>query len=84
MLEVPEGPVWTRDENGNSRATVGALVLQPGSKTYGNAWAISQIVNDGGGESTLLRAVTAAELFYAAHAWIRGFEAAQRKEKSLS
>ena len=77
-MEIPEGPVWTRDESGKNRARVGALVLHPGSKTYGNAWAISQIVNESGGERTLLRGSTARELWDAAQGWLAGFDAAKR------
>ena len=78
-MELPEGPVWTRDENGHNRARVGALVLQPGSRTYGNAWTIAQICNESGGERTLLRGSTARELWDAAQAWLAGYEAAKTR-----
>ena len=74
-LGAPTGPVWTRDADGNNRATVGALVLQPGSRTYGNAWTIAQICNESGGERTLLRGTTARELWDAAQAWLAGASA---------
>lgn len=76
-LGAPTGPVWTRDEHGNNRATVGALQLEQGSATYGNAWKIVRICNDGGGEQTLLRGSTARELWDAAQAWLEGFSAAK-------
>ena len=77
-MDIPEGPVWSRDETGHNRARIGALVLHPGSKTYGNAWAISQIVNESGGERTLLRGSTARELWDAAQGWLAGYEYAKR------
>jgi len=77
-LGVGEGPVWSRDDSGQNRARVGALVLQPGSRTYGNAWTIAQICNEGGGERTLLRGSTARELWDAAQAWLDGYSFAKR------
>jgi hypothetical protein len=78
-LGIPEGPLWTpRPDGKGSQSRIGALVLQQGSRYYGNAWAISQIMNEGGGENTLLRAHSARELFDAAHAWIAGYDAAKR------
>lgn len=77
-MDIPDGPVWSRDESGKNSARVGALVLRPGSRTYGNAWAISQIVNDGGGERTLLRGSTARELWDAAQGWLAGYDATRR------
>ena len=78
-MEIPEGPVWTRDDNGHNHARIGALVLQPGSRTYGNAWTIAQITNEGGGERTLLRGSTARELWDAAQAWLDGYDAARNR-----
>lgn len=77
-MGIPDGPVWSRDDNGNNVARVGALILEPGSKTYGNSWCISQMMNECGGERVLLRGSTARELWDAAQAWLRGFEYAKR------
>lgn len=74
-LGIATGPTWTRDEAGHMKARVGALVLQRGSRTYGNAWAISQLMNEGGGEKTIVRGSTARELFDAAYNWLSGFDA---------
>jgi hypothetical protein len=78
-MDIPHGPVWTRSEDGKrNTARIGALKLQQGSRTYGNAWTISQIVNDAGGESTLLRGSTARELYDAMQAWLHGYSHAKR------
>ncbi len=77
-MEIEEGPAWQPDDTGRMRARIGALVLQTGSKTYGNAWTIAQISNDAGGERTLLRGSTARELWDAAQAWLDGYDAAKR------
>jgi hypothetical protein len=78
-MGIPDGPVWTRDERGNNRARVGALVLEPGSRTYGRAWCIAQMCNEAGGERNLLRGSTARELWDAAQAWLDGYDAAQSR-----
>ena len=72
---APKGPVWTKREDGKGmRATVGALILDQGSATYGNAWAISEITNEAGGQRSILRARTARELWDATQAWLDGYE----------
>ena len=74
-MGAPAGPVWTPREDGKgSRATVGALLLQSGSRTYGNAWTIAQIMNESGGERTVLCGSTARELWDVAQAWLDGWE----------
>ena len=77
-MDIPEGPIWSRDEHGNNRARVGALMLEQGSKTYGIGWKIVQMANESGGERTLLRGCTARELWDAAQAWLDGYDAAKR------
>lgn len=72
----PAGPVWTRDAQGNNRARIGALMLEQGSKTNGIGWKFVQIVNESGGQRTLIRGSTARELWDAAQAWLDGFDAA--------
>jgi hypothetical protein len=79
MMDIPSGPVWTRDEKGNNRARVGALVLNTGSKLYGNAWCVAQIANESGGERTLLRASTKRELWDAIYSWREGYDHAKRE-----
>jgi hypothetical protein len=82
-MDIPEGPVWTRDEQGNNRARIGALILEQGSSTYGNAWKICQMCNEGGGERVLLRGSTARELWDAAQAWLAGYDAAHARRITL-
>ena len=79
MIDAPQGAAYQKDETGRMRAIVGALVLQPGSQLYGNAWTVGQIVNDSGGERTLIRASTARELFDAMYIWREGFEAGSKR-----
>jgi hypothetical protein len=78
-MDIPEGPAWTRDEKGNNRARVGALLLEPGSKINGIGWKIAQMCNESGGERTLLQGCTARELWDAAQAWLDGYDAAERR-----
>ena len=78
-MDIPEGPIWSRDEHGNNRARVGALMLEQGSRTNGIGWKIVQMCNEAGGERTLLRGCTARELWDAAQAWLDGYDAATRK-----
>ena len=78
MLGAP-AEAWSKNPDGAGyTANVGALVIRQGSKTYGNAWTISRLVNTGGGESVIVRGSTAAELYAAAHAWCEGFFEGQR------
>ena len=79
VMGVPQGKAWQRDDTGKLCAIVGALVLNPGSQIYGNAWAVSQMVNEAGGERTLIRASTARELFDAMYIWREGFEAGSKR-----
>lgn len=78
-LGTPEGPAYTR-MGGRNVATVGKLLIQPGSSTYGNAWALCQIMNERGGERSILRAGSARELFNLMHAYWDGYTAAKRGE----
>lgn len=78
-LGTPEGPAYTR-KDGHNVATVGKLLIQPGSSTYGNAWALCQITNERGGERGILRAGSARELFNLMHAYRDGYAAATRGE----
>ena len=75
----PDAPVWTRDGQNNNRATIGAVFYTPGSTTNGIAHGIAQIVNEAGGQRTLLRARTARELVPLIHAWLDGFSACERE-----
>jgi len=77
-MGVPDGPVWTRDESGQNRATVGVLILEPGSQANGISWAIAQVMNDAGGQRTITRGSTARELWDVTQAWLAGYEFAQR------
>jgi hypothetical protein len=83
-MDIPDGPVWERDENGNNRARVGALLLESGSQTCGINWKICQMCNEGGGERILLRGVTARELYDAAQNWLAGYDYAQERKQSAS
>lgn len=68
---------WTpRADGKGSECPVGAYLINLGSQTYGNAWALAQTVNDGGGERTILRANTARELYNMMHAYMDGMDAA--------
>lgn len=78
-LGTPEGPAYTRTD-GRNVATVGKLLIQPGSSTYGNAWALCQITNEQGGQRDILRAGSARELFHLMHAYRYGYAAAKRGE----
>lgn len=84
MMDLPAGPIWTRRADGSNVATVGVLLLNVGSKTYGNAWGVAQICNEAGGERTLLRASTARELWEAIHAWRAGYDYAAQQGKAAS
>jgi hypothetical protein len=75
----PDAPLWTRAADGSNVATVGAVFYTAGSTTNGIAHGIAQMVNDAGGQRTLLRARTARELIPMAHAWLDGFSAAARE-----
>ena len=76
---APTGPVWTKAPNGETRSTVGALVLQEGSRYYGNAWTISEIMNTAGGERVIVRGSTARGLWDAAQAWLDGYDSAAER-----
>ena len=72
----PDAPVWSKTADGSNVARVGAVFYAPGSTTNGIAHGIAQIVNEAGGQRTLLRARTAGELLPMVHAWLDGFSAA--------
>lgn len=78
-LGTPEGPAYTR-QGGRSIATVGKLLIQTGSSTFGNAWVLCQIMNEQGGQRSILRAGSARELFNLMHAYRDGYAAAKRGE----
>lgn len=63
---------YTRTDAG-SRANVGHYFIDAGSKTYGRAWALSRMMNAGGGQENILRASTAHELHQMIHAWLDGY-----------
>lgn len=73
---APTGDLYTKTDGG-VKARVGALFIEQGSRTYGRAWKVCRMVNEAGGEQTVLRAATAADLWYAMQAWLDGYEAAQ-------
>lgn len=81
-IGAPEGPVWTRLPDGRNRSTVGALLIEPGNRTYGRQWRVCQIVNEAGGETILLSAWTAADLFNLIHAFLAGFRAAEARQSA--
>lgn len=76
----PTGEVWQKI-NGENVATVGALMVESGSRTYGRPWALVEIVNTSGGQRALLRGLSAAELRDLMHAYIDGFLAAQAQSE---
>ena len=73
----PIGPSYTLDD-GRNVALVGKLIIHQGSRMYGNAWTLSELVNECGGEGYLLRASSARELFELMHAYILGLRDARR------
>lgn len=76
-LGRPNGPSYTR-RDGRNVATVGKLIVEKGSAMYGNAWALCELMNEQGGESSILRAGTARELFDQMHAYLRGIQDGRR------
>lgn len=76
-LGRPNGPSYTQRE-GRNVATVGKIIVERGSATYGNAWALCELMNEQGGESSILRAGTARELFDLMHAYLRGIRDGKR------
>ena len=69
------GKAWTHTGAG-CKAVVGALFIEQGSRLYGNAWTVSEMVNPQGGQRSILRADSAADLFAVMHAWLAGADAA--------
>lgn len=67
------GKAWTKTDAG-CVAVVGALVVEKGSRLYGLAWTVSQMVNEQGGQSDILRAKSATDLFLIMLAWLAGAE----------
>jgi hypothetical protein len=76
-MGIADGPVWSKAANGENRARVGALILNPGSPFNGISWGVAQIMNPQGGERTLLRARTARDLYNAINIWRQGFNYAR-------
>ena len=66
--QKPEG--WTRQEDGTQISNVGTFVL---NYAYGGV-ALSQLVNDGGGERTILPRGTKAELLAGMRAFLAGLD----------
>jgi hypothetical protein len=79
-LQAPSGPTWIKNTNGQLKAAVGALHIESGSKTYGRYWKLCEIVNEGGGQSVLLSAPTAAALYDQMHAFCLGLETANYRQ----
>lgn len=59
----PELPVWSQRADGTHCSRVGALMIEPGSATYGRSWKLVEICNEAGGQHTLLSAMTARDLY---------------------
>ena len=55
----------------------GSYVVDVGSAMYGRSWALCRIVNDMGGQTVILSAGTARELYNAMHAFRAGVRAAR-------
>src|SRR6185437_5325115 len=58
-------------------ALVGKLIINRGSTLNGLAWGLSEITNEAGGESSILSAGSARELFNLMHAYRKGLRAAK-------
>lgn len=70
---------WTpRPDGKGAQCPVGAYLINEGSAAYSRPWTLVQMVNDGGGERTILRANTARELYNMVHAYLDGMDAARR------
>lgn len=54
------------------RNAVGSLIVERGSATYGRAWMLCEVLNEAGGQRSLLRANTARELYDQMHAYLAG------------
>lgn len=68
---------WTpRPDGKGNECPVGALFIEPGSTTYGRAWALCETINEDGAGRTILRANTARELYNMMHAYLDGRDAA--------
>lgn len=78
LIDAPQGAIWTKDENGKLVATVGRLIIEPGSRTYGRTWKLVQITNSGGGQRTLLSALTARDLGQLMFAYAEGYSEGQK------
>ena len=78
---APMGPPWVKREGGKGMraVVVGTLILEQGSATYGNSWAICELMNEAGGERVIVRGSTARELWDAAQGWLDGYEACERR-----
>jgi len=75
-LGRPNGPIYTR-EGARNVALVGKLIINRGSTLNGLAWGLSEITNEAGGESSILSAGSARELFNLMHAYRKGLRAAK-------
>ena len=65
-------PLWTRDAEGNNRATVGMYVL---SGAYGG-WKLEQMVGEGGGVRTITHGyVSKREVYHMINAYREGMMA---------
>lgn len=73
----PIGPSCTLVD-GRNVALRGKLIIDQGSRMYGNAWTLSELVNERGGQRDLLRASSARELFELMHAYIPGLRDERR------
>lgn len=72
---------WTPRAGGKgNECPVGALFIEPGSTTYGRAWALCETVNESGAQKSILRASTARELYHLIHAYMDGMDAARRAQ----
>ena len=68
MCQKTEG--WTRQEDGTLQCNVGTFVLD---YAYGGV-ALAQLVNDGGGERTILPRGTKAQLLAGMRAFLAGLD----------
>jgi len=70
-LGRPNGPTYTREGDRNV-ALVGKLIINRGSALNGLGWGLSEMTKEGG-ESSILSAGSARELFSLMHAYRSGF-----------
>lgn len=70
----------TLHADGSRKIRVGHYLIDEGSATYRRAWALSRVVNSGGGQEMILRAQTARGLLDLMYAWLDGRRSAQHEE----